>query len=505
MGCPSRPLSLGDFLVKYKGYKFMTEKQKMWAGRALAILPLLIGAWFITFSEKDIYTAVENSVPESYRSAFASTTIPMEQSLKDYPFRLGLDLSSGVRLTYIADTSKVPKSEIKDSLNVLRDVIERRVNAYGVTEPLVQIESSYLSKENKMLVELPGLTNVDQALQLIGQTPTLEFVLERDASSTEALMIAAAKAKYQADLASGKTPELNPLLFQDENFKQIGLDGRYLKNAQLVFDGTTGKPQVSIEWDETGKKLFATSTANNIGKRIGIILDGTMISAPTIQSAITDGKAVITGIGDTNEAKLLATRLKTGALPVPINIAGSEVIQPLLGEKALNAGILASLYGFLAIAILMIVWYRVPGVFGVISLITYAVVVLSIFKLLPVTLSAAAIAGFIISMGLAIDGNILIFERLKEELNKGKNLKEALEEGFDRAWTSVRDSHTASIIVSVILYFIGTSVVQGFALTLFIGVVVSLFTNVFVTRVLLRMVVPKHPTAKTNFFWKSLL
>ncbi len=481
----------------------MTEKQKVWFGRALAILPLIIGAWFLVFSQKEIYTNLEKYIPESVKATYVAWTVPSEQLLNKYPFRLGLDLSSGVRLTYVADTSNIAAADVNDSLNVLRDVIERRVNAFGVSEPVVQIESSYLSKENKMLVELPGLTDVNQALQLIGQTPTLEFVLEREASSTERLAIIAAKEKYQADVKAGKQPVLNPLLFQDENFTKIGLDGRYLKNAQLVFDGTTGNPQVSIEWGDTGRELFAKTTANNIGKRLGIILDGTMISAPTIQSAITDGKAVITGVGSTQEAKLLATRLKTGALPVPIKIAGSEVIQPLLGAQALDAGILASLYGFLAIIILMILWYRIPGVFGVISLITYGVVVLAIFKLLPVTLSAAAIAGFIISMGLAIDGNILIFERLKEELNKGKHLKEALEEGFDRAWTSVRDSHTASIIVSVILYFIGTSVVKGFALTLFIGVVVSLFTNVFVTRVMLRMVVPKKSGSK--FFWKSLL
>lgn len=476
----------------------MTNDQKTWVYRLVAILPMILGAWFLVFSQKEFYT----NLP--YQEKIASSTASSIEMLKTFPFRLGLDLSSGVRLTYLADTSKIESAEIDDSLGVLRDVIERRVNAFGVTEPVVQIESGVLSKENKMLVELPGLTDVNQALQLIGQTPTLEFVLERDASSTERLMIIAAKQKYQEDLSVGKTPELNPLLFQDENFKNIGLDGRYLKNAQLVFDGTTGQSQVSIEWDPQGTALFATTTANNIGKRIGIILDNNMISAPTIQSAITDGKAVITGIGDVKEAKLLATRLKTGALPVPINIAGSEVIQPLLGEKALNAGIIASLYGFLAIITLMIVWYRLPGLFGVISLFSYVVVVLSIFKLVPVTLSAAAIAGFLISIGLAIDGNILIFERLKEELNKGKNIKEALEEGFDRAWTSVRDSHLASIIVSMILYFIGTSVVQGFALTLFIGVTVSLFTNVFVTRVLLKMIVPGRTTKMGRFFWKSL-
>jgi protein-export membrane protein SecD len=480
----------------------MTPEQKKWTYRLVAILPLILGAWFIIFSQKEIY----NSFPESVKlnSLYASSTESSIEMLKDYPFRLGLDLSSGVRLTYIADTKNIASGDMSDSLAVLRDVIERRVNAFGVSEPVVQIESGYLSKENKMLVELPGLTDVNQALKLIGQTPTLEFVLQRDASSTEALAIVAAKKKYQEEISLGKTPELNTLLFEDENFQHIGLDGRYLKNAQLVFDGTTGKPQVSIEWDEKGKALFATTTANNIGKALGIVLDNNMISAPRIQSAITDGKAVITGIGDQAEAKQLASRLKTGALPVPITIAGSEVIQPLLGAKALEAGLLASFYGFLAIAILMIVWYRLPGFFGVISLISYALVVLSIFKFLPVSLSAAAIAGFIISMGLAIDGNILIFERLKEELNAGKKLKDALEEGFDRAWTSVRDSHTASIIVSVILYFIGTSVVKGFALTLFIGVVVSLFTNVFVTRVLLRMVVPENAGKTTKFFWKSL-
>lgn len=483
----------------------MTENQKTWILRAIAVFPLLLGAWFVVFSQKELYTGLENHLPKSVMNVVASSTVQSEEMLNKYPFRLGLDLSSGVRLTYTADTSNVSPADTSDALNVLRDVIEHRVNAFGVGEPVVQIQSSYLSKENKMLVELPGLTDVNQALQLIGQTPTLEFVLERDASSTERLAILAAKQKYQDDVKAGKSPEISPLLFQDENFQHIGLDGRHLSNSQLVFDPTTGQPQVSIQWDTEGKAMFASTTSNHVGKRLGILLDGTMISAPTIQTAITDGKAVITGIGDRQQAKDLAARLKTGALPVPIHIASSEVIQPLLGQQALMAGIKASLYGFLLIVLLMILWYRVPGLFGVVSLITYAVIIMSIYKLFGVTLSAAGIAGFIISLGLAIDGNILIFERLKEELNAGKNLETALEEGFDRAWTSVRDSHFASIIVSVILYFVGTSVVQGFALTLFIGVVLSLFTNVFVTRVWLRWILPKSAGKNVKFFWKSLL
>jgi preprotein translocase subunit SecD len=220
----------------------MTDEQKKWFGRALAILPLIIGAWFVVFSQKELYTPVDNFL-NNY-SATASKTISSEEMLGKYPFRLGLDLSSGVRLTYIADTSKIAKGDVSDSLSVLRDVIERRVNSFGVAEPVVQIQSGVLSNENKLLVELPGLTDVNQALQLIGQTPTLEFVVERNASDTEALAIKAAKAKYQEDLKAGKTPELSPLLFQDETFKSIGLDGRHLKNAQLTFDGTTGKPQV---------------------------------------------------------------------------------------------------------------------------------------------------------------------------------------------------------------------------------------------------------------------
>ena len=470
--------------------------------RLLAVLPFFIGAYFITFSQPEIVGKLYEKLAfnESVKDTVQSMTASSLESLKPYPFRLGLDLSSGVRLTYKADTSKLTNTDKGDALNVLREVIERRVNAFGVSEPLVQIQSSVLSNEDRMLVELPGLTDVNQALQLIGQTPTLEFVLERDATSTETLAIVAAKAKFKADQEAGRTPEISPLLFEDETFKKIGLDGRLLANSQLAFDPTTGQPQVSIEWNEEGKAIFSKVTTENIGKRIGIILDNNLISAPTVQTAITDGKAVITGVGSRTEAKELASRLKTGALPVPIAIAGTEVVEPILGAKALEAGLLAAFYGFLAILLLMIFWYRLPGLVGAFALFTYVAIVLSIFKLIPVTLSAAAIAGFIISIGLAVDGNILIFERLKEELKTGLGLKDALDKAFGRAWTSIRDSNIASLIVAVILFFIGTSVVQGFALTLMIGVLISMFSSVVVTRTILKMVATnKIPKS----FWKS--
>jgi protein-export SecD/SecF family membrane protein len=432
----------------------------------LALLPLLLSAFFVTFSQKEI----ADKLP--FRDLFTSITKSTEEYLTSrFPFKLGLDLSSGVKLIYNVDTSKVEKNEVSEAVNVLRDVIERRVNVFGVSEPLVTPTSDMFTSQNRLLVELPGLTNVEDAIKLIGETPTLEFQLVNGTST----------------------------------LSRIGLDGRYLKTAQVVFDPQTNIPLVSIEWNDTGSAIFASTTKNNIGKPLAIILDGNLISAPIIQSEIVDGKAVITGNFTRIEAKELVSRLNTGALPLPINVEGSEVVQPVLGAKALSAGIYASIIGFLLIVMMMIFWYRLPGVVGVVSLFSYVFIVLAIFKIFGVTLSAAAIAGFLISIGLAVDGNILTFERLKEELNKGKNLKDGIEEAFGRAWTSIRDSNIASLIAAIILFFIGTSVVKGFALTLMIGVVVSMFTNVFITRHLLRGILEIKSLQNKKSWFKSLL
>lgn len=466
----------------------------------IALVPLLACFLFVALSQKQIY----DELPfQGNLTSFTKTTY--NYLSERFPFRLGLDLSSGVRLAYKIDTSTVSKENKAESLEVLRDVIERRVNTFGVSEPLVQIESS-LSGEDRLMVELPGLTDVEQAIKLIGETPTLEFKLERPDGPEKDKILVAQKAYNQA-VASGTTPVITADLLQDPYFISIGLDGKYLKKSKLEFD-QIGTPVVSLEWDETGKEIFASTTAANIGKRIGIYLDGQLISAPVVQSAITDGRAQISG-GFTNttegktEAKLLAQRLNAGALPVSISIIGSEVVEPVLGSEALAAGLKASLYGFLIIILMMILWYRIPGIVGVVSLLSYIVIVLSLFKLIPVTLSAAAIAGFVISMGLAVDGNILTFERLKEELNRGKNLKDATEEAFGRAWTSIRDSNIASLIVAVILFFVGTSVVKGFALTLGIGVLVSMFTNTVLTKWMLRAVMPAHSDNFIKRLFKS--
>jgi preprotein translocase subunit SecD len=430
-------------VLKYK-YQFM-NKTKIYF--LLALLPLLFSAFFVTFSQKEI----AQKIP--FREQLTSLTKSSEEYLtKAFPFKLGLDLSSGVKLTYKADTSKIENQDKKGALAVLRDVIERRVNVFGVSEPLVQVESSALQNEDRLLVELPGLTNINDAIKLIGETPTLEFMLQNGTST----------------------------------FKSIGLDGRSLKRASISFDGQTGKPDVAIEWNAEGAAIFASTTKNNIGQSLGIVLDGNIISAPTIQVEIPDGKAVITGNFSREEAKTLINRLNTGALPVPVTVIGSEVVQPLLGAKALAAGVQSALYGFILIVLMIVFWYRLPGVVGAISLLSYVFIVLALFKILGVTISAAAIAGFVISIGLAVDGNILIFERLKEELNKGKKVVDAVEEAFGRAWTSIRDSNLASLIAAIVLFFVGTSVVKGFALTLMIGVLTSMFTNVFITRHLMR-------------------
>lgn len=467
----------------------------------LSLIPLILGLFFVVLSEKSLYEKLPFS---NYLTPLTKTTY--EYLSPRFPFRLGLDLSSGVRLIYKADTAQVTSADKQESLSILRDVIERRVNAFGVAEPLVQIERSTLSGEDRLLVELPGLTNVEEAVKLIGETPTLEFKLEREKGPEQDKILKAQEA-FRAAMASGTTPTITDEVLQDPYFISIGLDGKYLKRSKLDFDPQTNVPMVSIEWDEKGKEIFASTTAANIGKSIGIYLDGQLISAPVVQTAITDGKAVITGDYSTPEgraeAKLLAQRLNAGALPVSVSIIGSEVVEPVLGAQALAAGVQAAMYGFLFIMLLMVIWYRLPGLVGVISLSTYIAIVLAIFKLIPVTLSAAAIAGFVISIGLAVDGNILTFERLKEEMNKGKNIKDAMEEAFGRAWTSIRDSNIASIIVAVILFFVGTSVIKGFALTLGIGVVVSLVTNVVLTKHLLRAVAPHKQSSLSKFLFKS--
>jgi preprotein translocase subunit SecD len=400
------------------------------------------------------------------------------------PFVLGLDLAGGAALTYTIDTKSLPEgTNVNDSVEALRDVIERRVNLFGVREPTVTTSFSRLANEWRLIVELPGVADIDQAAKLIGETPVLEFrTLKKDAK----------------DLNASST-------FYDMigNYEKTELTGTYLKKAALVFDPTTNHPLVELTFDDTGAKLFAQITKANIGKQVAIFLDGVPISSPTVNEEITLGKAVISGSFTVAEAKTMVGRLNSGALPVPIALAGKTVVEPALGAKAIGAGEKAALVGFGLIVLFMIIWYRLPGIMASLALVSYIAFMLTLFKLIPVTLTSAGIAGLIISLALAVDANVLTFERMKEELRKGKGLKDAMETGFLRAWTSIRDSHIAAIIVSVILFWLGTSIVKGFAFTFFLGAVVSLFSAQVVTRVLLRAIVIEKPGKVGRFLFGS--
>jgi len=607
------------------------------------------------------------------------------------PFRLGLDLQGGAHLVYEADVLKIDSSERDSAVEGVRDVIERRVNAFGVAEPLVQ--TARTGDSWRVVVELAGVKDIKAAIKQIGETPVLEFKEEstpeptreltidekRDLeqynkeakkrvdevkktllSETEVDFMALAK-KYSDDITTrdfggsigfitgaSAYPELwawadkngagkitiDPILtsegwnfvqvrsFEDkgkevhaqhllicfrgadrcerdtskdearkkieelkaqatpDNFEKLtrenstepgaaersgdlgwfgkgmmvkpfedvifamqngtisdvvetqfgfhliykieerplkaynvnrvlikekteadylppptpwkntGLSGKHLVRALLQFDQNTNTPEVGLEFNDEGKKLFSDITTKNLGKLVAIFLDGEPISVPRVQSAITDGKAVITGNFTVKEAKILVQRLNAGALPVPINLISQQTVGATLGQASIQASLKAGLIGFALVAIFMILYYRFAGVLAVLALIIYSTIVLALFKLIPVTLTLSGIAGFILSIGMAVDANVLQFERLKEELRSGKGLQSAIEDAFKRAWPSIRDSHLTTLFGALILFWFSTSLVKGFGLTLSVGVIVSLFSAITVTRVLLRIVAP---------------
>ena len=386
-----------------------------------------------------------------------------------FPFQLGLDLNGGTHLTYKADVSKIARGDISSAMTSLRDVIERRVNLFGVTEPTVQVETGGVlggeGADYRLAVELPGVTDVKKAVDLIGITPQLDFRIAteayKNATSTENLKISDA-------------------------FATTTLDGKYLQHADVQIDQTTHQPIVGLTFNSEGKALFAKITKENVGNVLAIFLDGQPITTPVIRQEITDGRAQISGNFDTKSAQELVRNLNLGALPVPIALLSTQSVGPSLGAKVLNAGVFSGTIAFIVIACFLLIWYRLPGLVAIVALALYTILNLVIFKLLHVTLTAAGIAGFILSIGMAVDANILIFERTKEELKRGRVLEDAIREGFHRAWSSIRDSNSSSIITAIVLYFFAaSSVIKGFALIFGIGVLTSMFTAITATRTLL--------------------
>ena len=535
--------------------------------------------------------------------------LPGKNFWNKFDYHLGLDLKGGTHLIYDADTLQIASDDRESAVEGVRDVIERRVNAFGVSEPVVQTNKSGLG-DYRIIVELAGVKDVNQAIAMIGETPLLEFkeqnpaysgqqeltteqqkelddynqqalkraeeinkralagenfeslarefsedqgsrdkggdlgwaargtfVPEFDQALFEDLSVGQItpapiktdfgyhiikkidqrqiksdqpEATVEATDLSGekvtdvnvdlnnnievlsshiliKTKTANDILPPKDEWKNTELSGKHLKKSSVNYDNNTGDPEVSLEFNDEGAKLFEEITGRNVGKPVAIFLDGTPISVPNVNEKITGGKAVITGRFNLQEAKTLVQRLNAGALPVPISLISQQTVGPSLGQRSINDSLIAGLYGLLAVAVFMILYYRLPGFLSVLALAIYTLVVLMIFKVMPVTLTLAGMAGFIFSVGIAVDANVLIFERFKEELRAGRAYANAVEEGFKRAWTSIRDSNFSSLLTCLVLYWFGSSVIRGFAMTLGIGIIISMFSAIIITRSFMRL------------------
>ncbi|MFP4514996.1 MAG: preprotein translocase subunit SecD [Parcubacteria group bacterium] len=486
----------------------------------------------------------------------SNNTINLPQ-VQETPFRLGLDLQGGTHLVYEADVSEVPEGGREEALSGVRDVIERRVNVFGVSEPLVQVNRN-ASGDYRLIVELAGVTDIDEATEMIGDTPLLEFKErpedynptefqsseiqvepETDNNATNtATTTATGTATTTIDL-SDQGDNIQDQAANYDNWENTELSGKHLKRSVVQFNPTDNSPEVSLEFNKEGAELFAEITEDNIGKPIAIFLDGYIISAPRVNEKITGGQAVISGNFNLEDAKTLTQRLNAGALPVPIHLVSQKTVGASLGAQSINTSLQAGFLGLILVALFLIIYYRLPGLLAVLSLAIYGLTVLAIFKsmslilalvmviiiiglmiytfhdlkvfdsilsillitigiflfiyaLKPVTLTLSGIAGFILSIGMAVDANILIFERFKEELRSGKSLAQSIDEGFSRAWPSIRDGNISTIFICLVLMFFGTGSVQGFGTTLFIGISVSMFSAIVITRIFMLMVKSKY-------------
>lgn len=379
---------------------------------------------------------------------------------KSFNLPLGLDLSGGSRLVFEADTSKLPKDSKEQAISSLRTVIEKRVNLFGVSESNVQT-SSFEGKD-RIVVELPGINDPKEATKLIGQTAQLLFA-EVEQASGEAKII------------------------------PTNLSGADLKSATTVFDRNTGKPSVSIEFTDEGSKKFEKITGDLVGKPLAIILDNEIVSAPNVNEKIIGGKAQISGSFTVDEAKKLEVQLNAGALPVPVKLVEEKTIGATLGKDSIDKSVKAGFVGLIAVMLFMILTYGKYGLVADIALVIFGTITFALYKIIPVTLTLPGIAGFLLSVGMAVDSNILIFERLKEEV-KTKSFASALETSFGRAWDSIRDANVATLVTAFILanplewsFLHVSGPVRGFAITLALGIGISLFTGIVVSRNLLRL------------------
>jgi len=389
---------------------------------------------------------------------------------KNIDLKYGLDLAGGSSLSFNIDTSKQSKENLPQALESLKSNIERRINLFGVSETTVQISKQ--QEQYRLNVDLPGVENINDAITLIGTTAQLSF-------------------KGEVTIPPQATASAT---IYDLFAKDTGINGSHLTRSSVEINSKNSQPEVSLEFNEEGTKLFAQATKELLNKRIAIFIDDYPVTAPTVQSVITDGKASISGNFDSKSAKELSAQLNAGALPLPISIVQQSQVGATLGQDSLNKGIFAGIVGLILVALFMIANYGKLGLIADIGLIIYSLITLSLYRLIPITLTFPGIVGFILSIGMAVDSNILIFERIKEETRKGKDWNIAMETAFGRAWDSIKDANACTIITGFILFnpfnwsFLSTSgMIRGFAVTLILGIFIGIFTGVFVTRNLLRV------------------
>ena len=391
---------------------------------------------------------------------------------RDLEPKLGLDLAGGVQLTMSADMQNVEQRDRDAALASAKDIVENRINSLGVAEPVIQTAKT--PSQYRLIVEIPGISDIDQAVATVKKTAHLEFKTIKVDAPPEATFAAI-----------------------PEHFEASGLTGKDLKRATAApsQDPQTPGYVVNLQFGSDGVKKLEEVTRDNLEKPMAMYLDNQPISwpPPVIKAVITDGNAQITGNFTSNEAKQLAVELNAGALPVPLKIESQTRVGPTIGAGSIQKSIFATIVGLISVAVFMIIYYRTLGIFAVLALFIYTLIVFAIFKIIPVTLTLAGIAGFVLSIGMAVDANILIFERIKEEVRWGKPKHDALFAGFNRAWSSIRDSNVSSLITTAILFNFGTGPIRGFALTLAIGILISMFSAITVTRTFIRVFWVRQP------------
>jgi len=406
---------------------------------------------------------------------------------KDIDLVRGLDLQGGLRVLMEADLPETTAVE-QDRLQSARDIVEKRVNALGVSEPLVQVAG-----DRRILVELPGISDTEAAITTIQETALLEFIeipLDQVNTIFEGMLV---QTDYQqSDTETIESTDGSPV------FHTV-MTGADLAQAGVSQDNI-GDYVVAIEFTEDGGDFFAEYTASHVGDVLGIVLDKQLISMPRISQVITGGSASISGSFTYESANALAVQLRFGALPIPLKIVESKIVGPSLGEDSLQKSLTAGVIGLAVVMLFMALYYRLPGIVADVALLGYTAITIALYKLIPVTLTLPGIAGFVLSIGVAVDANVLIFERMKEELRSGKSLLQAIDLGWSRAWPSIRDSNISTLITCMILFWFGStfgaSIVKGFSLTLALGVLVSLFTAITVTRTFLHVTLDRIKLSK---------